>query len=79
MCLGIPGEVVDIESGDGSLATVNVSGVERAIDVSMLDDLVVGDWVVVHLGFALARIDAADAHTLLRMLETGDPGSVGAT
>lgn len=71
MCLGIPGQVVKLDTGDvgaAGRATVNTVGVERIVDTSLLDDLAVGDWVVVHLGFALTKLDPEEAQATLRML-----------
>ncbi len=61
MCLGIPGQVVDIVDAEQSLAKVDVNGVRRNISVRLLadDNLQVGDWVLVHVGFAMAKIDEA--------------------
>ncbi|MCL2316738.1 MAG: HypC/HybG/HupF family hydrogenase formation chaperone [Actinomycetia bacterium] len=69
MCLGIPGEIVAILPGD--LATVAVAGVEREISISLVKDdgVGVGDWVLVHVGFALATIDAAEAATTLDQIQ----------
>jgi hydrogenase expression/formation protein HypC len=67
MCLGMPGQIVGF--GSGAFATVNIAGVERTIDTSLLDDVHEGDWVVVHVGFALSKIDPDDAHTALQMFE----------
>ena len=69
MCLGIPGEVVAITDARRDLATVNVSGVHRVINVGLLDDVRPGDWVLVHVGFAMSRIDEAEAQATLAMLE----------
>ena len=69
MCLGIPGEVVAITDAQRDLATVNVSGVHRVINVGLLDDVRPGDWVLVHVGFAMSRIDEAEAQATLAMLE----------
>lgn len=65
MCLGIPGEVVALLGGD--LATVRVEGVERPINVGMLEDgeAVPGRWVLVHLGFAMSVIDRDEASASL--------------
>ncbi|SHK13512.1 hydrogenase expression/formation protein HypC [Pseudonocardia thermophila] len=64
MCLGIPGEVVELAAGHPDLALVTVEGVSRAINVGLLRDgpdapldLAVGDWVLIHMGFALEKID----------------------
>ncbi|MQY26331.1 HypC/HybG/HupF family hydrogenase formation chaperone [Nocardia aurantia] len=63
MCLGIPGRIVEIVDAADHLATVEVDGVQRAISVRLLADAPPGpgDWVLVHVGFAMARIDEAEA------------------
>ena len=74
MCLGIPGEVVALLDDD--VATVSVSGVERQISVSLLADegVSVGDWVLVHVGFALSKIDEEEAEaTLDQIMKLGQP------
>jgi hydrogenase expression/formation protein HypC len=66
MCLGIPGQVVERDAGS-DLALIDVSGV---INIALLDDDVhPGDWVLIHVGFALARIDEAEAQRALSMLQ----------
>ena len=71
MCLGIPGLVTDLEGPDGQLAWVDVAGAKRRVNVALLadDDLAVGDWVLIHVGFALARLDEEEARRTLEMLE----------
>lgn len=74
MCLGIPGQVVQLLEGyGGQLALVDVSGAPRKINIGMLEldeqDLTPGDWVLIHMGFALERIDAAEAEEALQGLE----------
>jgi hydrogenase expression/formation protein HypC len=69
MCLGIPGQVVERDAGS-DLALIDVSGVRRTINIALLDDDVhPGDWVLIHVGFALARIDEAEAQRALSMLQ----------
>jgi hydrogenase expression/formation protein HypC len=70
MCLGIPGQVVDIVDAEQSLAKVDVNGVRRNISVRLLadDNLQVGDWVLVHVGFAMAKIDEHEAANTLDAL-----------
>lgn len=77
MCLGIPGEVVG-PGGHPDLAVVRVEGVERLVNTGILDDgeLVVGDWVLIHMGFALSRIDEAEATASLDFV-TGRDGAFG--
>ncbi|MBH0118895.1 HypC/HybG/HupF family hydrogenase formation chaperone [Rhodococcus sp. NPDC003382] len=67
MCLGIPGRIVDILDADQDLAKVDVNGVQRAISIRLLagTGLQVGDWVLVHVGFAMSRIDEAEARMTL--------------
>jgi hydrogenase expression/formation protein HypC len=71
MCLGIPGEVVEIHPEHADLARVNVSGVRRMINIGLLADNppAPGEWVLIHVGFALSKIDEAEAAAALRFLE----------
>jgi hydrogenase expression/formation protein HypC len=70
MCLGIPGEIVEILDGHTDLAKVDVSGVRRAINIGLLENetLVPGDWILIHVGFALSKIDEAEAQAALTFL-----------
>jgi hydrogenase expression/formation protein HypC len=75
MCLGIPGELVEVLPGPRHLAVAEIGGVRRTVDVGLLDpdELRTGAWVLVHVGFALAVIDEDEAASTLRMLEgSGD-------
>ena len=67
MCLGIPGQVVEITDSDACLAKVDVNGIKRAISVRLLADAGRGggDWVLVHVGFAMAKIDEREAAATL--------------
>jgi hydrogenase expression/formation protein HypC len=69
MCLAIPGQIVELAPG-GHLATVEVSKVRRTINVDLLADEPIGpgDWVLIHVGFALSRISAERAAEQLRLL-----------
>jgi hydrogenase expression/formation protein HypC len=72
MCLGIPGRVVSMVEGFGDqLAMVDVVGVERRVNIGMLEDqrLAPGDWVLIHMGFAVERVDASGAENALAGLE----------
>ncbi|MFZ3181488.1 MAG: HypC/HybG/HupF family hydrogenase formation chaperone [Methylocystis silviterrae] len=75
MCLGIPGCIVRIDNADDLVATVDVSGVRRQINISCIVDEAhpvdscVGDWVLVHVGFAMSRINEAEAAETLRLLQ----------
>ena len=65
MCLAIPSKIVKIENGVG---TIDVSGVQRTASLLLVEDATVGDYVIVHAGFALHKIDEADAMESLRIL-----------
>jgi len=71
MCLGIPGEIVELMDDRPDLAKVDVSGVRRAINIGLLEDekLAPGDWVLIHVGFALSKIDEDEAKAALDFLE----------
>lgn len=68
MCLGIPAQIVDIPEADR--AKVAISGVERMISTDLMagEQLGVGDWVLVHVGFALSRIDEGEAAVTLQQI-----------
>jgi hydrogenase expression/formation protein HypC len=75
MCLGIPGEVVELEAGHPDLAMVSVEGVQRAVNIGLLRDeadgpldLRPGDWILIHVGFALSKIDEQEAKASLEWL-----------
>ncbi|HEY8371265.1 MAG TPA: HypC/HybG/HupF family hydrogenase formation chaperone [Pseudonocardiaceae bacterium] len=70
MCLGIPGELVGWVDDQPDLAVVDVSGVRRRINVGLLadQDLSPGDWVLVHVGFALSKISESEAQAVLDYL-----------
>lgn len=78
MCLGIPGQVVrPLEGYGGQLAVVDVSGAQRNVNIGLLDGdpLRPGEWVIVHMGFAMQRTDAAGAAAALaglRLLGSGE-------
>lgn len=71
MCLGIPGQVVGIVDAQQHLATVDVNGVRRTISARLLaeENLTVGDWVLVHVGFAMAKIDEREAELTLDQVQ----------
>jgi hydrogenase expression/formation protein HypC len=71
MCLGIPGEVVELHPEQPDLAKVDVSGVRRLVNIGLLrdDPPVPGDWVLIHVGFALSKIDEHEAAAALEFLE----------
>lgn len=71
MCLAIPGKIVEIVDEENQIAKVEVGGVRRNINIGMLDkdDARIGDYVLIHVGFAMSKIDEKEAHETLRLLE----------
>jgi hydrogenase expression/formation protein HypC len=71
MCLGIPGQIVELGTGHQHLAKVEVAGVRRNINIGLLEDEPVepGDWVLIHVGFAMSKIDELEAARALEGLE----------
>jgi hydrogenase expression/formation protein HypC len=69
MCLAIPGQIVEIVDELNRLAKVEVAGVRRNVNVGLLDDAGPGDWVLIHVGFAISQIDEAEAQAALALLE----------
>ena len=74
MCLGIPGQITEITDSQNQLAMVEISGVKRQVNIACIVDeqhpieSCVGDWVLVHVGFALNRLDEAEAAETLQLL-----------
>jgi hydrogenase expression/formation protein HypC len=74
MCLGIPGRILSIDDAARKLATVDVGGVRRQINIACIVDEThpvescIGDWVLVHVGFAMSRIDEEQAALTLQIL-----------
>ena len=74
MCLGIPGQIVEINSEENKLAMVDVGGMRRQVNIAcIIDDehppaSCVGDWVLVHVGFAMSRIDEEEATRTIELL-----------
>ena len=73
MCLAIPGQVIEFVDDANRLAKVDVAGVRRTVNVSLLDDdedggAQPGDWVLIHVGFALSKVDEEEAHATLELL-----------
>ncbi|MGZ8716032.1 MAG: HypC/HybG/HupF family hydrogenase formation chaperone [Gaiellaceae bacterium] len=69
MCLGIPAQIVELVDSEGGLAKAEISGVRRAVSIALCPEAGVGDWVLVHVGFALDRIDEQQARETLELLE----------
>lgn len=75
MCLGIPGQIVSVKDAEHQLAVVDVSGIQRDVNMACvltdgrtIEDCI-GDWVLVHVGFAMSRIDEQEAAETLKILE----------
>lgn len=71
MCLAIPGKIVEIVDMENRIAKVDVGGVRRSVNVGMLDEdeARVGDYVLIHVGFAMSKIDEHEAEETLRILK----------
>lgn len=74
MCLAIPGQVLELVDDPHRLAKVDVAGVQRRVNVGLLDEdghvgVVPGDWVLIHVGFAMSKVDEAEALATRRALE----------
>ncbi|BAU04756.1 hydrogenase assembly protein HupF [Fischerella thermalis CCMEE 5268] len=75
MCLGIPGQIIEITDQNHKLAIVNIAGVKRQINIACIVDeqhppeSCIGDWVLVHVGFAMNRINEKEALETLQMLQ----------
>jgi hydrogenase expression/formation protein HypC len=72
MCLAIPGQVIELVDDEHRLAKVDIEGVRRNVNVSLLDDdeggAGPGDWVLIHVGFALSKVDEHEAQVTLQLL-----------
>jgi hydrogenase expression/formation protein HypC len=71
MCLAIPGKIVEIVDVENQIAKVEVGGVRRNINIGMLpeNDTNVGDYVLIHVGFAMSKVDEHEAEETLRLLK----------
>ncbi len=73
MCLGIPGQIVEILDEEIYLAKAEVGGVRRNINIGLVHHdeqrIEIGDWVLIHVGFAMSKLDEEEAHLALRALE----------
>jgi hydrogenase expression/formation protein HypC len=73
MCLAIPGRIIEVVDASNRLARVEVAGVRRTVNIGLLDvdgvGVEPGDWVLIHVGFALSRVDEEEAAATLRLLK----------
>jgi hydrogenase expression/formation protein HypC len=70
MCLGIPGQIVEIVDETFQIAKVDVSGVKRGVSIALIasEGVAPGDWVLIHVGFAMSKIDEQEAQETLKLL-----------
>ncbi len=71
MCLGIPGQIVEIVDEKFQIAKVDVSGVKRGVSIALIasEGVAPGDWVLIHVGFAMSKIDEREAQETLNILQ----------
>ena len=69
MCLAIPGQIVQVVDEANRLAKVEVAGVHRNVNIGLFDEAGPGDWVLIHVGFAISMIDEDEARATLELLE----------
>ena len=69
MCLAVPGQIVEVVDEANRLAKVDVAGVQRNINIGLLDGVGTGDWVLIHVGFAISQVDEDEALATRRLLE----------
>jgi hydrogenase expression/formation protein HypC len=69
MCLAIPGKIVELVDSENHIAKVDVGGVKRNVNIGMLDNVAVGDYVLIHVGFAMSKVDEKEAEETLRLLQ----------
>lgn len=71
MCLAIPGKIVEIVDVENSIAKVDVGGVRRNVNIGMLpeNEVTIGDYVLIHVGFAMSKVDEHEAEETLRILK----------
>jgi hydrogenase expression/formation protein HypC len=72
MCLGIPGQIAEIVDEQCQIAKVEVSGVKRSVNVALLaeEGIKPGDWVLIHVGFAMSKIDENEAQETMKLLQS---------
>ncbi|MGZ4257421.1 MAG: HypC/HybG/HupF family hydrogenase formation chaperone [Gaiellaceae bacterium] len=69
MCLGIPAQIVELVDEEAGIAKAEISGVRRNVSIALCPETEVDDWVLVHVGFALSRIDEEQARETIALLE----------
>ncbi|MEW6126058.1 MAG: HypC/HybG/HupF family hydrogenase formation chaperone [Acidobacteriota bacterium] len=69
MCLAIPGKIIELVDEENQIAKVEVGGVRRNVNTGLLDEVHIGDYVLIHVGFAMSKVDEQEAQETLRLLE----------
>jgi hydrogenase expression/formation protein HypC len=69
VCLAIPGQIMEVVDESNRLARVDVAGVQRNVNIGLLDDVGPGDWVLIHVGFAISQVDEEEARATRDLLE----------
>jgi hydrogenase expression/formation protein HypC len=69
VCLAIPGQILEVVDESNRLARVDVAGVQRNVNIGLLDEAGPGDWVLIHVGFAISLVDADEARATRDLLE----------
>jgi hydrogenase expression/formation protein HypC len=73
MCLALPAQITEIHDDD--TATVTLGGVRKQVSLTLIEDASVGDYVIVHVGYALSKLDPAEAERTLALLTSPDAGA----
>jgi hydrogenase expression/formation protein HypC len=69
MCLAIPGRILEVVDEQNLLARVDVAGVRRVVNIGLLEGVGPGDWVLIHVGFAISSVDEHEAQATIALLE----------
>ena len=69
MCLAVPGQIIEVVDEANRLAKVDVAGVQRNVNIGLLDAVGPGEWVLIHVGFAISQVDEDEAMATRRLLE----------
>ncbi len=69
MCLAIPGQILEVVDESNRLARVDVAGVQRNVNIGLLENAGPGDWVLIHVGFAISQVDEEEARATRDLLE----------
>jgi hydrogenase expression/formation protein HypC len=69
VCLAIPGQILEVVDESNQLARVDIAGVRRTVNIGLFDDVARGDWVLIHVGFAISVIDEDEARATRELLE----------